>query len=1018
MKPGGKVRLANHLCPGRGSGISEECRHLAPFGSKPRARREWIPVRRIPRRKRAALFQEPPPFGGLVLGLLLLFVAPGSAAAPSVAELEFFEAKIRPVLVESCYPCHSAASGKSKGGLFVDTRDLLRKGGGTGPAVVPGQPDASLLIKAVRYADPDLQMPPQGKKLSDAQIADLEAWVKMGAPDPRTGAPAGPQPPEAREASSTHWAFQKVVRPALPAVKKRRWVQNPIDAFVLAGLEARSFSPNLPADRRTLFRRVSYDVTGLPPEPAEVEAFVADRADDAYERLLDRLLASPQFGERWGRHWLDVARYADTKGYLAGGEERRYAFSHTYRDYVIRAFNEDKPYPEFLQEQIAADRLVSGEDRRALAALGFLTLGRRFLNNQNDIIDDRIDVVMRGTQGLTVSCARCHDHKFDPISMPDYYALHGVFASSEEPAEKPLLGGSPSGKDYEDYLGEVRKIEAEVEVFKEAEVAKFAKELRQQIGDYLSGAHAATALTNQANFDTWAGERKLNPKILRRWMAHLDQARQQHDPIFGPWLEFAALPDDTFAAGANGVATRVAAHADPARPFNPALVRALAQAPTSLVQVANIYTKLGKDVEAAWKAAQDAAAKDKQPAPEALADAGLEGMRRFLYQADNPINLPKAEARRLLARRLGEGSAPLRNKIEQLNWTHPGAPARAMALVDSGSPRDSRVLLRGNPNNPGPAAPRRFLEVLSAAAPLALTNGSGRLDLARAIASRDNPLTARVHVNRVWMHLFGQGLVRTPGDFGIRTTPPVQRDLLDFLAARFMEQGWSTKELIRFIALSATYQQSSVPEARQLARDPDNHYLHFMPRRRLDFEALRDTLLAVSGRLDRAVGGLPVDILKEPFVPRRTVYAFIERQNLPGVFRTFDFASPDVSVPQRFHTTVPQQALFLMNSPFVIEQARALAVRPEVRKVASPRLRAAVLVQLAWQRPAQPAEVDLALRFLETADDSGMLQPKAGSEGTKPGGDATLSPTNPNALDPWERLAQVVLLANELMFVD
>lgn len=381
-----------------------------------------------------------------------------SAAESASDSVDFFENNIRPLLAERCYSCHSAKAEKVKGGLRLDTPEAILKGGNSGAAIAVGDPDASLLIKAVRYSDPELQMPPKDQKLPAEEIEKLEAWVKAGAPLPRL---AGSPRPATRleEARAHHWAFQPVRKPTPPPVKNSRWVKTPVDNFVLAALEKKRLKPAPPADRRTLIRRVTYDLTGLPPTPDEVENFVNDHRRDAYERVVDRLLASPNYGERWARYWLDIARYADTKGYLAGGEERRYAFSYTYRDYVIAAFNEDKPYDQFLVEQIAADRLPLGEDKSALAALGLLTLGRRFLNNQHDIIDDRIDVVTRGTLGLTVGCARCHDHKFDPISARDYYALHGVFASSEEPAELPLLRPLQDSTDYQDYLRQRAKIQ-------------------------------------------------------------------------------------------------------------------------------------------------------------------------------------------------------------------------------------------------------------------------------------------------------------------------------------------------------------------------------------------------------------------------------------------------------------------------------------------------------------------------------------------------------------------------------
>jgi hypothetical protein len=798
--------------------------------------------------------------------------------------------------------------------------------------------------------------------------------------------------PDISEARARHWAFQPVKKPTPPSVKKARWVQTPVDAFVLAKLEANHLQPAPAADRRTLIRRVTYDLIGLPPAPAEVEAFVKDKRPDAYAQLVDRLLASPHYGERWGRYWLDVARYADTKGYLAGGEERRYAFSYTYRDYVVRAFNEDKPYDQFLIEQIAADRLPMGEDKSTLSAMGFLTLGRRFLNNQNDIIDDRLDVVTRGTLGLTVTCARCHDHKFDPIPQQDYYALHGVFASSEEPAEQPLLRPLRDSPEYQDYLKAKAKIEVELEEFKDKEIAKFIGELRQNVGDYLLGAREARPGEETAKFDLFAIERKLIPAVLHRWITDLEARSRKPDPIYTPWFELSRLAELDFATHARPLLAKFAADS---AAVNSTVAKALAdRAPESLKPVAEAYTKLFREIDAEWKTNLTAAADAKKPAPASLPNPDHEALRQALYAEGAPANPPKAEVQTIHARRLGEGSAPFRNRIEALSWTLPGAPQRAIALTDRVSPANSHVFLRGNPGNPGDEAPRRFLEVLSEPSRPPFTNGSGRLELARAIASRDNPLTARVYVNRVWLHHLGEGLVRTAGDFGVRTEAPVQRELLDYLAASFMENGWSTKKLHRLIVRSATYQQSSEANSASLKADPDNRYLSRMNRRRLDFEALRDTLLAVSGQLDPTVGGLPVDIVAEPFTPRRTVYALIDRQNLPGVFRSFDFANPDVCNQGRFTTTVPQQALFLMNSPFVIEQAHRLVQRDEVKAAAGNAQKIQILCRLVWQRPPERDELRLAERFIAA------------------------QPPGVAALSPLEKYAQILLLSNELMFVD
>jgi hypothetical protein len=945
-----------------------------------------------------------------IFGVLLL-IRP--AAAQSILEqIEFFENKIRPVFAERCYSCHSEKAEKLKGGLRLDTAEGVLKGGTSGPVIVAGEPDASLLIKAVRYADPDLQMPPKGKRLSAEKIANLEAWVKMGAPMPHISVSSHRPLTEVSEARARHWAFQPVKKPGIPAVKLSRWVQTPVDRFVLAKLEEQNLKPAPAADRRTLIRRVTYDLIGLPPTYDEVEGFVHDKRPDAYSHLVNRLLASPHYGERWGRYWLDVARFADTKGYLAGGEERRYAFSYTYRDYVIRAFNEDKPYDRFLIEQIAADLVLGPSaafsdkqlsgieaggpgDRRSLAALGFLTLGRRFLNNQNDIIDDRIDVVTRGTLGLTVACARCHDHKFDPIPTKDYYALHGIFASSEEPGELPLLAPLRDTPDYEDYLKAKAKIEGEIPEFKDKEVAKFIGELRQHVGDYLLGARDAARLAEPSKFETFAGERKLDPVVLKRWMKELESRNKKDDAIFGPWFALEKFSEADFT-NAVSLLEKIA---DEPKAVNPVVVKVLIERkPGSLKEAAETYTKLFKGVDEEWKSELDAATKEKKPAPGGLPEKGREELRQVLYAEGMPVNVPRAEAETILARKLGEGTAPFRNRIQALSWTHPGAPLRAMALADRPSPANSHVFLRGNPGTPGEEVPRRFLSILSPPERCStFTNGSGRLDLAKAIASSDNPLTARVYVNRVWLHHFGEGLVSTPGDFGVRTEEPVQRGLLDYLAASFIENGWSTKYLHRLIVLSATYQQSSDAPEVSLKADPENRLLSRMNRQRLDFEAMRDTLLSASGKIDLKVGGLPVDLESEPFSARRTIYGLIDRQNLPTVLRTFDFANPDTSNQRRFHTTVPQQALFLMNSPFVIEQTREMTERAEVKSARTSEEKIEALYRVIFQREPMRGEVRLGEEFLNDKPSSQM--------GT-------------NSLSAFEKYGQALLLSNELSFVD
>jgi hypothetical protein len=777
----------------------------------------------------------------------------GPAALAESPQAEFFEKKVRPVLAEKCYQCHGPE--KQKAGLRLDSAASVRKGGESGPSVIPGEADKSLLVKAVRQADAELKMPPTGK-LPDTTIDDIVAWVKMGAPYPE-GTVA-----HAAGSESTHWAFQPVKAPPVPALRiPNSETHNPIDAFIGAKLDEKGLAPSALADRVTLIRRLTFDLLGLPPTPAEVDAYVNDPAPDADAKLVDRLLASPRYGERWARHWLDVARYADSKGYLFE-EERKFPFSFTYRDYVIRSFNEDLPYNRFIIEQLAADRLDLGDDRRPLAALGYLTLGRRFLNNQQDIIDDRIDVTCRGLLGLTVTCARCHDHKFDPIPTKDYYSLYGVFASSVEPKELPLIE-TPQ---------------------RTAALAAFEKELAKRQADV-------------------AAYRKSQQDLLT-------------------------------------TVSRVAAMTPP-----------------------------GLDVAV-------------------LRTAALLG--------PNPIErLPADKFDKFSTRAYRNQLRKLVKQVESLQANSPAAPLRAMALVDAPQPVYPHVFLRGNPGNRGPDVPRQFLAVLAGSDRKPFANGSGRLELARAIADPKNPLTARVLVNRVWMLHFGKGLVGTPSDFGLRCEPPTNPELLDYLADRFVRDGWSIKKLHRLILLSETYRQRTDDRPECVRADPENRLVWKFNRQRLDFEALRDSMLAVAGRLDLTVGGPAVNLLAAPFPPRRTIYGFIDRQNLPGLYRTFDFASPDTHAPRRYATTVPQQALFLMNSPFAVQQAKALAARPDVAGEPDDEARVGAMYRILFGRSPTPTEIDLGARFVEESHQ-------------KP--DAKLT--------PWEEYAQVLLLANEFVFVD
>jgi hypothetical protein len=880
---------------------------------------------------------------GVTAFLLLALALPGAPAAALQAApkddpegIEFFERKIRPLLAEKCFSCHSERAEKLKGNLKLDSRDAFLKGGDRGPSVVPGDPDRSLLIQAVRWADEDLKMPPK-KKLDPDAVADLEAWVRRGAPAPapRAAAP-GPDLSKARD----HWAFRPPRPVEPPAVRQEVLVRTPVDRFLLARLEERGMTYSPPADPRTLLRRVTYDLTGLPPAPADVDAFVADPSPEAYERAVDRLLSSPHYGERWGRHWLDVARYADTKGYVySDREESRFVHSYVYRDWVVRAFNEDLPFDRFLMLQLAADRLA--QDRRDLAAMGFLTVGRRFINNIHDIIDDRIDTLSRGMMALTVSCARCHDHKFDPVPTTDYYALYGVFHGSSE-STVCLEPAPPRTPDLEAYEKELKKRQDALQTLFARKRDQLLERLRSQTPMYLAAVLQVEKLPTE-EFYQLLDPNDVSPFVARQWHAYLLRTRKDFHPVFAAWNAFQAIPERDLAARAP------AWLAENAGRLNPRVAQAFGgPPPASMKEVAERYGKLFAEVH---KKKGDA-----EPAGEAL--------RQVLYGADSPIALPPGAISEIEwffeeSARVELGKA--QKAIDQWIIDSKVAPRHAAVLEDRPIQHNPRVFRRGNPANKGEEVPRRFLTFLGGQT---FAEGSGRLELARAVASPENPLTARVWVNRVWMNHFGQGLVRTPSDFGLRSEPPTHPELLDWLARRFVADGWSTKNLHRRIVLSQAYRQSSQDNPAFRLSDPENRLLWRAGRRRLDFEAMRDSFLAVSGRLDLAVGGKPVPLHRPPFSPRRSLYGFIDRLNVPSVLRVFDFASVDAHSPQRHQTTVPQQALFLMNNPFLVEQARALAARPEVARAADAEARVRALYRVLFARAAAEEEIALGVRAL------------------------------------------------------
>jgi mono/diheme cytochrome c family protein len=766
------------------------------------------------------------------------------------AQEEFFEANVRPVLADNCLECHGAE--KHKGGLRLDVRAAMLKGGDTGPAVVPGKPAESPLIEAIRY-EGEVRMPPK-KKLKTEEIAALTDWVKQGAywPEPRPGLSSRlvtnlpSTTTEANHAASvstqdkSFWSFQPVSNPAPPPVKDNAWPCSPLDRFILAKLEVNGLAPAPRVDKATLIRRAFFDLIGLPPTPEEIDSFLEDDRPDAFATVVERLLASPHYGERWGRYWLDVARYGEDQAHSF--QPRLYPNGFRYRDWLVRALNHDLPYDRFIVEQIAGDLLDEPDRIDHLAALGFFACGPVYYGDakKHDQYADRIDTLTRGFLGLTVACARCHDHKYDPIPTTDYYALAGVFASTE-------------------YVEVPSAPKEQVEAYDKAQAAIQAKD--KEITSFLK-AEAA----------------RLKQKVAGNQLKQFERM----------------LPTEAKA---------------------------------------------------------------------------------------------KAKA--------------LRGELDQLKKKAPPKYPVIHTLGEASRPTDMPVLIRGNADTPGAKVPRRFLAVLGGDRS-SFQNGSGRLELAHAVASKANPLTARVMVNRIWQHHFGSGLVASASNFGNLGERPSHPELLDWLAHRFMTSGWSIKAMHRDIMLSAAYQQSSRFDSHAFIKDPGNALLWRMNRRRLDVEAWRDAMLAVADHLDATIGGPSVS-LDAPSNHRRTLYATISRHDLAWMLRLFDFPDPNITSGGRALTTVPLQQLFVLNSEFMVTNAGAIAAR--LLSLSRPdrndgeRIRQAYL--LLYGRAATERELSLGLAYLQSPEHA-----------------ATGAPAPRDSLSHWQRYAQALLAANEFLFID
>lgn len=789
------------------------------------------------------------------------------SAGLSKESVEFFEQKIRPVLLAHCYQCHSAGSKKLAGGLRLDTRAGMLKGGGSGePAIVAGAPEKSLLIKAIRYLDPKLQMP-MGGQLPEHVIRDFETWIKMGAPDPRgeeSQPVAAAQPYDFNEARK-FWSFQPVKSAALPMVKNRSWVKSPIDHFILAKLEEKKLTPAADADKLTLLRRATFDLTGLPPTPREVDEFMNDSSPDAFAKVVDRLLASTAYGERWGRHWLDLVRYADTAGC---NSDFPVPSAYKYRNYVIDAFNRDKPYDQFIREQIAGDLLPAAsqaERNEKIIATGYIANSRRFGSRDVDdnlMIDDTIDNLGKAFLGLSINCARCHDHKFDPIPQQDYYALYGIFKSTRyafpgteiyrHPHSLTPLTQGASAEELTRYQNEVRDLQLKVEaLLVERGFVRGRQREKEAAAEVLAQKAGKTVKTDQ----------------LGRIIADGKLIEEDHD-------------DRNRYAG-------------------------------------EASTRTVEEIE-----------------------AELSKIKLRLSELQNPPNVERAYT------------------------------------VSEGQGADARLHRKGDLKNLGDIVPRGFLQILGGARLPANYHGSGRFELANWIADERNPLTVRVIVNRIWLHHFGKGLVPTPNDFGLRGLAPKHPELLDYLAAQFIADGWSFKKMHRRLMLSRVYQLSASDNAANSALDANNTYFWRFNRRRLDAEEIRDAMLAVSGALDRTING------PHPFPPERDwkysqhnpfldtyehngrgVYLMQPRIRAHPQLSIFDGADTNAAIGERVPSTTPLQALFMMNDPFVHQQADLFAVRVGMA-YADDAKRIAYAYRLAFGRKPTAAELTRALAYL------------------------------------------------------
>ena len=842
-----------------------------------------------------------------------------------------FVDRVQPVLTQKCFSCHTD---RERGGLRLDSRERVLQGGGRGPAIVPGNPEQSLLIAAVRHERDDLRMPRDADPLSEREIEALVEWIRSGAEWAESAAPMVIPRRAVTEEERAFWAFQPLSEPSVPEPPEPAAGHSDIDRFVLAQLKEMNLAPVGPASREQLIRRATFDLIGLPPTPAEVREFVADTSPDAFEKVVDRLLASPHYGERWGRHWLDVARYGedDTRGLAEDGSGReRYPSAYVYRDWVVQAINDDMPYEMFVKAQLAAD-LMEGEHRKkALPGLGFLGGGPWYYDLADPPIaraderHDRVDVTTRGFLGLTVGCARCHDHKYDAIGTHDYYALAGIFDNTTY-YEYPVAE-EDEAEAYEQNKQYIETLEEGLREYLSTESDQLARVLSLQASDYMRAAWKVTG-EPQLPVERAAAEAKLDLEALQRWVRFLAK-EPKHYPFLVDWQEMIAEE--------GGTEERAQELADA---FQRLLLEIVAEQEKLEERNSKIIAK-GTPLEEV----------KSTPMPngfESFFDQHqleLETMERerfnlyldvFRSDLDNELDtfFPQPGLLRFrgwglerqLSRVAADHVAAMREEIEKLKEELPDLPfVMGVKDKDPAGVTDIALHIRGSPTNLGEKVPRGFVHVLGRDGPeQRFTEGSGRLELAEAIAA--HPITARVIVNRVWRWHMGSGIVDTPSNFGIAGERPTNPELLEYLAAAFVESGRSLKWLHREIMRSAAYQRSMARSEANERVDAENRYYWRGNRRRLDAESIRDALLHVSGTLDPKVGG-PSLQLDDEENDRRTIYSWVSRFQLDEYLQIFDFPNPSLTAERRYTTNVPLQSLFFMNSDFVHRQAEKLVER-------------------------------------------------------------------------------------------